>query len=116
MAIPTDDVLVWATDELDELGNPTKAEPPTENQQTGLVRGQPWPRLWHNYVLNNHGEYLKHLIEEPVGTVKITEQGTTAPQDTIQAAAEWGGTWKVSTVTGVGTPAIYLNYFSKLTV
>lgn len=113
--IPTDGIFQWATDELDDLGNPTKAEPPPENQQTGLVRGQPWPRLWHNYAFNNHGAYLAHLINEPVGTVKTTEQGTAAPQNITEAAAEWGGTWKLSTAT-VGAPSINLNYFSKLTV
>lgn len=85
---PTDDVFDWATDTNDGQGNPTKADPPLENKTTGLTVGQPWPRLWHNYAFNNIAAYLKHLANDPVGTVKITTQGA-IPNTT----AEWGGTW-----------------------
>jgi len=98
--IPTEPIFVWATDTLDGLGNPTKAAPPPEQQQTGLVVGQPWPRLWLNYAHNNHAQYIKYLVEEPVGTVKMVTTGTIVDPD-----AQWGGTWSTTTDT-VGTVAV----------
>lgn len=89
-----DPVFRWATDELDNVGNPTKSQPETEFTQTGLIVRQPWPRLWLNYAHNNHGEYINHLINEPVGTIRTMMAGVIT-----DSTDEWGGTWAKTTDT-----------------
>lgn len=98
---PSDDIFEWAEDAQDAFGNPTKTEPPAENQQTGLIVGQPWPRLWHNYALNNISNYLKHLADDPVGTVKISVTQVLDP------TAQWGGTWSEESGVSLGTKTVY---------
>lgn len=91
--LPTN-VFTWATDTLDNTGLPTKVEPDVEFKQTGILKQQPWPRLWLNYAFYNHGAYLEHLINEPIGTVKIMTTGTIT-----DATDQWGGIWSKTTDT-----------------
>lgn len=114
---PINPIMDWAKDFIDFEQNDTKLAPPIEMQQTGLLKGQPWARVWHNYAFNNYSDYLKYLtgdfleeftddvgtkrqIEnfEPVGTIKQIDQSvrTTDGREIITdaiASQFWGGTW-----------------------
>lgn len=93
---PTEPVMDWALDELDANNNPIKELPPTEFQQTGTLLDQPWVRIWMNYMFNNILGYIKHLADDPVGTIKLmTIASNWSEQD---AADNWGGTWNRSVV------------------
>lgn len=125
---PVNGVFNWATDYIDTEQDETKLAPPVEIMQSGLLRRQPWARVWHNYTLNNISTYLKYLtgdfceetidnlgnkrqVEnfEPIGTVKNIDQSlrTSAGVDTltdITAAQFWGGVWDWDKkITGVST-------------
>tara|TARA_R110002072_G_scaffold48683_6_gene133051 strand:+ start:277 stop:594 length:318 start_codon:yes stop_codon:yes gene_type:complete len=96
MAQQPSEVFVWCLDDLDPNGNLLKVAPPTELAQTGLLVGQPWARVWHNYAFNNTGAYTKFIDEEilKVGGC-VTFRTSLAPDFT-----EWVGTWSVAYVNG----------------
>lgn len=94
MARPTE-VFKWAVLDTDGDGNPLKAFPPAEIYQTGLLKGEPWARLWHNQGFSNFSDWIQHLAgvssdggAEPIGTVKLVNNIVS-----IDASAIWGGTW-----------------------
>lgn len=118
----TGKIFTWSTDFYDAEGNRTKSSSiPPELEQTGLVVGEPWARVWHNQAMFNFGQYIKwlsgdYVVEkdetgtvtqvenfEPVGTLKTVAQsrGFTV----TDAALYWGGTWTRTTDTIGGVSA-----------
>lgn len=112
----TGKIFEWSKDFYDSEGNRTKSNAiPPELEQTGLVVGEPWARVWHNQAMFNFSQYHKWVtgqyVEEknesggvtqvenfePVGTIKIvaTARGFTV----ANAATYWGGTWTKTTDT-----------------
>ncbi len=106
MARPTE-IFEWAILDTDGNGNPLKSRPPQEIYQTGLLAGEPWARLWHNYGFSNLSLWTQHLAglsadggAEPVGTIKM---GLTS--ENMNPVALWGGQWATTTDT-VGGNAV----------
>ena len=61
--LPENDLIHWATNDLDPDSNPTKLEPPDEVQDDGLLRREPMGRQWLNYIINNQSEYIAWCVE-----------------------------------------------------
>lgn len=120
----TGKIFTWATDFYDAEGNRTKSSTiPPELEQTGLVVGEPWARVWHNQATFNFGQYIKwlsgeYVVEkdetgtisqvenfEPVGTVKMVAQSRNFT--TANASTYWGGTWTRTSQT-VGAIAVHM--------
>lgn len=81
MALP-DHLTLWAIDDQDPEGNDLKEIPAIEFQQTGLLKGQPFPRVWMNELFNNITEWIDHWRNEPVGTsilIRNAEAGGYSP-------------------------------------
>lgn len=123
----TGKLFEWAKDFYDAEGNRTKSNSiPVELEQTGLVIGEPWARVWHNQAMFNFSQYIKWLngqyVEEknelgvvtqvenfePVGTVKMVAQSRDFT--TANASTYWGGTW---TRTAQTVGAIPVHMFQK---
>lgn len=77
MAIQPTEVAQWCIDDQDSNGNPLKVAPPASVIQTGLLRNQPFARIWHNYYFNNFAEHIAFITEETlkVGTVLSFSDG-----------------------------------------
>jgi len=83
----------WAgTAELDPTtGSTNKAIPIVQMTNSGLKRGQPFPRQFFNWLISNIDDWFKHISNRTVvGTVKMTVDNTklATDYDTL-----FGGTW-----------------------
>lgn len=90
MATQPTEVTRWCVDDQDSDGVPLKVIPPAPLIQSGLLRGQPFPRIWLNYYLNNLAENLNFLTTEvnKVGAVLSYIDGTEP-----DFANDFEGTW-----------------------
>lgn len=78
MGRPTDDPQTWATTTNYSAGsdpwsgNPTKSSPSGGVIAVGFTPQQYVPAQWMNYIMNNHGDWLKYLQFLPLSVQGIT--------------------------------------------
>lgn len=110
--ISTDTTLLWCTDINDAEGKPLKDTPPDSVKDSGLLRGTPFARVWHNFYFNYLCNSLSWVFEEryAIGAV-VSFRDTTEPD-----FANWRGTWTNSgtTTTTAGTGvSIVIRYYER---
>lgn len=108
MATQPTEVATWAIDDTDSNGDPTKVAPPASNIQTGLLRNQPWARVWHNYYMNNFGAYNDFLAQELLGVGTVLSYSDGNAPDFVN---DFVGTW-----TNIGSQvigAVTVQYYER---
>jgi len=106
MEIQPIEVFKWCLDENDPNGDLLKKPPPEEIIQTGLLVGQPFARLWHNYAFNNIGGFLAFIEDTVLGIGSIVTEVNNVNPNTLGYRGTWVEAGEVVT-TGTGARTIY---------
>lgn len=126
MALPENGrIFDWAQIDTDTNGEPLKAFAPDEIARTGLLVGEPWPRVWHNQSIGNFGKWIRYLSglsldengtptggAEPIGYVRMMNTTKFSGTFGVTEANElWPGNWELTGTQTFGADTI--TYFTK---
>lgn len=108
MATQPSSVPSWCIDDQDANNKDLKIEPPASFIQTGLLARQPWPRVWHNFYLNNHSQFLQFINDEILGVGTVLSYSDGNAPDFVN---DFEGTW-----TNIGSQvigAVTVQYYER---
>ena len=102
MANQPETTELWCTDTTDPEANLLKVAPPESVKDTGLLRGSPFARVWHNFYFGYLTTGLAWLFDVAYAIGRIVAfKATTAPDFT-----NWRGTWVLIGSQTIGSTSV----------